>query len=254
MAKHLYILTGASRGLGAAMAEQILQTDAKLLAISRHVDPTLGALADSSAQLELWSHDLADPLPVARMLEEWLANQDPQAFDEAALINNASALTRVGPLDECSDAEISAALRVNLEAVMVLTSVYLRATRGWRARAEGRCKVLNISSGLARHAMTGAAVHCAAKVGIDNFSRAVALDEAHRGHAVRIVALAPGAIDTDMQAKLCAADGAGFPDQPLFHYLRATCQLASPKEAAARVLAYLAREDFGSTVVADVRK
>ncbi len=253
MAKHLYILTGASRGLGAAMAEQILQTDAKLLTISRHINTTLAARTDALPRLEQWPLDLGHPLPVAHRLEAWLRTQDPRAFDEAALINNAAVVTRVGPVDQGSDAEIGTALRVGLEAAVMLTSVFLRATRGWRARAEGRCKVLNISSGLGRSAMAGSAVYCAAKAGLDNFSRAVALDEEHRGHAARIVSLAPGVIDTDMQAQLRAADGLGFPGRTLFRELHATDRLASPREAATGVLAYLLHKDFGSTVVAELK-
>jgi NAD(P)-dependent dehydrogenase (short-subunit alcohol dehydrogenase family) len=254
MAKQLYILTGASRGLGAAMAEQILQTGAQLLTISRHINKALVAQADASpSRLEQWALDLADPQPVASLLEDWLRTQDPSAFEAAALINNAAALTRVGPVDQGSVAETSAALRVGLEAAVTLTSVFLGATRGWRARAAGHCKVLNISSGLGRFAMAGSAVYCAAKAGIDNFSRAVALDEANRGHAARIVALAPGVIETDMQAQMRAADGPGFPDRELFLRLHASGQLTSPQEAAGRVLAYLGHEDFGSTAVAELK-
>jgi benzil reductase ((S)-benzoin forming) len=254
MASHLYLLTGASRGLGAAMAEQLLRTDATLLCISRHVNVSLAAHADAApATLEQWSRDLSDPVPVARQVETWLRTFDAARFDEAALINNAGVVTRIGPIDESADAEIASALRVGLEAAMLLSAAFLRATRGWRARREGRCKVLNISSGLGRRAMAGSAVYCAAKAGMDHFSRAVALDEAHRGHAARIVSLAPGVIDTDMQSQLRAADAAGFPERNRFVNLRSSGQLSSPQDAAARVLAYLRREDFGTTVVADVR-
>jgi len=253
MAK-LFILTGTSRGLGAAMAAQLLPTDATLLCIARHVNVALAAEAPRApARLEQWARDLADPLPVAHELERWLRAIDPLAFDEAALVNNAGAITRPGPVDESADAEVSAALRVGLEAAVLLTAAFLRATRGWRARRDGRCKVLNISSGLGRRAMAGSAVYCAAKAGMDHFSRAVALDEQHRGDAARIVSLAPGVIDTDMQSRLRAADAAGFPEQALFRNLHAQGQLTSPHDAAARVLAWLGREDFGEKPVADVR-
>jgi NAD(P)-dependent dehydrogenase (short-subunit alcohol dehydrogenase family) len=250
----LYIVTGTSRGLGAAMAAQLMQTDATLLAIARHVNVTLAAQAPRApARLEQWARDLADPLPVAHEVERWLRATDPLAFDAAALVNNAGVVTRVGPVDHGTDAEVSAALRVGLEAAMLLTAAFLRATGHWRARAEGRCKVLNISSGLGRRAMAGSAVYCAAKAGMDHFSRAVALDEAHRGHGARIVSLAPGVIDTDMQTQLRAADAAGFPEQALFRNLYAQGQLSSAHDAAARVLAYLHRDDFGAQPVADVR-
>ena len=69
----------------------------------------------------------------------------------------------------------------------------------------------------------------------------------------RIVSLAPGVIDTDMQRQLRAADASGFPDQQNFKDLQARGQLASAAAAAERVLDYLERVDFGRNPVADVR-
>jgi hypothetical protein len=60
-------------------------------------------------------------------------------------------------------------------------------------------------------------------------------------------------IDTDMQQHLRSADPAGFPEQANFIGLKEKGQLTSPEDAAARVLAYLNRADFGATAVADVR-
>ena len=105
--------------------------------------------------------------------------------------------------------------------------------------------------------MAGSAPYCAAKAGMDHFSRAAALDEAHRlttqGVGAKIVSLAPGVIDTDMQAQLRHSKAAGFPDQGRFLDLHAAGQLATPHDAAAKVLKYLHRSDFGHTPVADVR-
>jgi len=250
MTDKLYILTGASRGLGAAMALRLLHPSTVLLCISRHINPTLTTQAQAvSAPLEQWPSDLADPAPVAERLETWLEARDPVRFGELALINNAGVITRVGPLDESANAELSNALRVGLEAPLLLTAAFLRATNDW----PGVRKVLNISSGLGRRAMAGSAAYCAAKAGMDHFSRAVALDEAHRGSRARIVSLAPGVIDTDMQKQLRAADASGFPDQSNFMDLQAKGQLATPDAAAARVLDYLGRPDFGTNPVGDVR-
>src|SRR5690349_7318218 len=102
--------------------------------------------------------------------------------------------------------------------------------------------------------MAGSAVYCAAKAGMDHYTRAVALDEAHRGDAVRIVSLAPGVIDTGMQAQLRGAEPRGFPEQAMFRDLHANRQLTSAHDAAARVLAFLGRDDFGAKPVADVRE
>jgi benzil reductase ((S)-benzoin forming) len=67
------------------------------------------------------------------------------------------------------------------------------------------------------------------------------------------VSLAPGVIDTDMQVQLRSGDPAGFPDRALFVGMHEQGQLASPAAAAAKVLAYLERADFGRNVLADVR-
>lgn len=246
----LYILTGASRGLGAAMAEQLLAPGVVLLCISRLPHPELNALARSTgARVEQWRRDVSHPGEVAAALEGWLQAVDTRRFDDATLINNAGVISRIGPLHECDDADLSRAIRVGLEAPVLLTAAFLRQTVRWRARR----RVLNISSGLGRRPMAGAATYCAAKAGLDHFSRAVALDEAGRDNGARIVSLAPGVVDTDMQAQLRQADPRGFPDHGRFVGLKQGGALASPGQAAARVLAWLRRPDFGENVVVDVR-
>ncbi|HEX2010531.1 MAG TPA: SDR family NAD(P)-dependent oxidoreductase [Roseateles sp.] len=246
----LFIVTGSSRGMGEAIARQLLAPDHFVLGIARRCSEALAAAAlQDGAGLEQWSCDLADPLPVAEQLRAWLAEQAPGRFCEAVLINNAGVVTEPGPIDSVPLALLSGALRVGLEATLLLSSAFLGATRGWAAPK----KILNISSGLGRRAMAASAPYCAAKAGMDNLSGALALDEAQRPDGARVVSLAPGVIDTDMQVQLRSGDPARFPDQQRFAALKREGLLDSPEQAAAKVLRYLARPDFGSKVLADVR-
>lgn len=246
----LTILTGASRGMGAAIAEALLAPGAELLCISRRPHPTLASLAArQGATVHQWAKDLADPRGVADELAAWLAGRAGAGHGEVQLINNAAALGRVGPVDEDEPGSLSQALRVGLEAPLLLSAVFVRATRGWPAQK----RILNISSGLGRRAMAGSAAYCAVKAGLDHLSRAMALDEAQRPDGVRIVSLAPGVIDTDMQVQLRSADPGGFPDQARFLALATEGLLDSPAQAAQKVVAYLQRADFGHEVIADVR-
>jgi NAD(P)-dependent dehydrogenase (short-subunit alcohol dehydrogenase family) len=101
--------------------------------------------------------------------------------------------------------------------------------------------------------MASQAAYCAAKAGMDHFTRCAALDEAQKAHGAKLCSLAPGVIDTDMQVQLRSTDPALFPDAENFAQMKTTGSLATPEAAAARVLEWLAREDFGQQPVADVR-
>lgn len=253
---HLMVLTGASRGLGLAMARQWLRSPGRLLvAVARHPEATLAAWAQQhGSACQSWALDLADAPSAAQRLSDWLATQPAQAFASATLLNNAGVLSPLGPVGASSAAELSNALRVGLEAPVLLTAAFLRGTEGWSARQTGAVKVLNVSSGLGRRAMAGSASYCAAKAGLDHFSRAVALEEAQRPHPARIVSLAPGVVDTDMQVQLRSGDPAAFPDRMRFVQLQQAGLLDSADVAAAKVLAWLDRADFGAQPVADVRE
>ena len=251
MKHHLTILTGASRGMGLALAEQLLNADARLLCISRNCNDALAQQAAAcGAELLQWQADLNDAAPVAQRLRAWLATQDASALASATLINNAGVISELSPVRDGQADDLARALRVGLEAPMLLCAAFLGATQGWTQVPR---KLLNISSGLGRRAMASSSSYCAAKAGMDHFTRCVALEEALRPHGARVCSLAPGVIDTAMQVQLRSADAARFPDQGGFAALHEKGQLSSPADAARRLLAYLARPDFGAEPVADVR-
>jgi len=232
---HLYIVTGSSRGLGAALAEQLAAAGHTVVGIARKSNPALKA--------EQWALDLADPLPAAERLQAWL--REHTGWESATLVNNAALLSAPGPLAASGLAELSAALRVGLEAPTLLSRVFLAETSGVARR-----RILNISSGLGRRAMAGSASYCAVKAGLDHLSRALALEAPDVG----VVSLAPGVIDTDMQVQLRGADPARFPEQTRFQGLKDGGQLQTAEATAAAVLRYLERPDFGQNVIADIRE
>lgn len=250
MTTPLTLLTGASRGMGLAMAEQLIDAGHDLLCISRKTNDALEARARArGVKLEQWPHDLARGEAVAAKLETWLQARGEAGLASVTLINNAGVVPTIAPLGDIAAADLAQALRVDLEAPMLLTGAFLRATAGWNVPR----KVLNISSGLGRRAMASQAAYCAGKAGLDHFTRCVALEEALRSNGARVCSLAPGVIDTEMQVQLRGADPSRFPDVGNFQGMKDKGQLTSPADAAARVLAYLARPDFGANPAADVR-
>ena len=261
---HITILTGASRGMGLGMASQRIAQGHRLLTLQRKPNSALNSAAETrGSMLEQWSADLTDPGLVADRLHAWLTALPaalPAALPTAlpthrhgiqslTLINNAALIATPSGLANANRLELGQALRSALEAPLLLTAAFLSATDGWTCPR----KVLNISSGLGRRAMAGAAGYCAAKAGMDHFSRAAALEEAAKPNGARIVSLAPGVIDTDMQVQLRGADPAQFADRVQFERMKTDAQLLDIDAAAARVLAWLDQDSFGSEPVADVR-
>ena len=244
------IITGASRGLGLSLAAQLLRRGHRVLTLQRSPNAGLAAEAERlGGNLEQWAVDLTEPAQAAARLKDWVQTLPRSDVASLHLINNAALLVEPGPLAAAEPGAVSAALRASLEAPLLLAGAFLAASADMTVPR----KVLNISSGLGRFAMAGSTVYCAAKAGMDHFSRALALEVAERPHGAKIVSLAPGVIDTDMQVQLRGADPARFSSQGRFAGLKAQGQLDSADTAAAKVLACLESEDFGQKVIADVR-
>jgi benzil reductase ((S)-benzoin forming) len=235
----LAIVTGHSRGLGHALALQLHAEGWQVLGLSRR------AAGDLSTAITQWQLDLTDPLLAAERLQAWAATQQPT---QALLVNNAALITDPGPVHSTPLVALSQAARVGLEAVLLLSAAFLAGLRNCPDK-----RIVNISSGLGRRPLASAAPYCAVKAGMDHLSRAMALDEATQAQPARIVSLAPGIIDTDMQVQLRSADPAQFPDQALFAGFKSSGALETPAAVAAKLIAFQNRADFGSQPVADLR-
>ncbi len=246
----LVIITGASKGLGLALAQAWCQPQTQLLCISRTTHSSLDQLARQyGTQIEQWQLDLTHSIDASNQLKGWFTALNPGHYRSATLINNACMIPAITPLHAAQATDMAAALRLGLETPMLLSAAFLQATRNWAVPK----KILNISSGLGRRAMASQGPYCAAKAGLDHFTRCMALDEALQPHGAQVCSLAPGVIDTDMQVHLREAEEADFPDRDNFVALKQGGRLTSPQEAAQRVLNYLHRPDFGTQPVADVR-
>ena len=237
------IVTGHSGGLGAALAADLLSRGIVVLGLARRTHAPLGAAhADALQQHAL---DLSD----ADALSAWLAGPTLAGFladaSMALLINNAGMLQPVGPCGGQDPMQITAAVQLNLGAPLLLANAFVAAS--------GHCaerRIAHISSGAARNAYAGWGIYCATKAGLDQHARATALDGLPR---LRIASLAPGVVDTGMQAEVRASDPAGFPQQARFAALKAEGQLSAPADAARRLVDHLLGDAFGREPTGDLR-
>jgi NAD(P)-dependent dehydrogenase (short-subunit alcohol dehydrogenase family) len=238
------ILTGHTRGLGAAIAVALLTRQIPVLGISRRRNSELeqhfpGLL--QQAQL-----DLANSTALARWLDDDVLRAFVAGTGEVLLINNAGIVQPVGPLPAQETATIAQAVQLNVAAPLMLSAAVAAVGR----EAAG-IRILHVSSGAARNPYAGWSVYCATKAALDHHARSVALDGTPK---LRICSLAPGIIDTDMQAAIRATPSERFPLRARFEGLKRDGQLSSPEDCARQLVAYLMSERFGQTPVADLRE
>ncbi|MBD8532833.1 MULTISPECIES: SDR family oxidoreductase [unclassified Massilia] len=232
------IVTGHTKGLGAAIAAELIERGIPVLGLARsHSAHPVSALL---TEIEV---DLSDNAALAAFLSgDALANW---LRDEGAtlLVNNAGVVTPVGPLAQQDPLAALRAVTLNVAAPLALAAAVVRASRGER-------RILHISSGAGRNAYPGWSVYCATKAALDRHAEAVLQD----GDAtVRCCSLAPGVIDTGMQAEIRATPEADFPMKERFVQMKQEGALAAPEECARKLVTLLLSEDFGRQAVADLR-
>ena len=240
------VLTGANRGLGAAMAEQIVRSGQHLVTLSRQATPGLEALARTQGTtLTHLQVDLGDEEAV----KDAAARLGPLLAGHARvrLIHNAGIVAPVKQSADLTDFnEIRKAFLVNIESPIFLTAYFLKAT----AAAQDR-RVMLISSGAGRSPTSGWAVYCATKAAMDRYAQVLQQD---CGKTARVVSMAPGIVDTGMQAEIRGSSQQDFPSIERFIGFHKQQQLAPADTTANRLLTLLERDDFGTKTLDDVRE
>lgn len=237
------IVTGHSRGLGAALAQSLLERGVSVLALSRRPNPSLAArFPKTIAEAAI---DLSD----SGALLSWLTHDEMDNFLDGAsaalLVNNAGIVQPIGPAGSLAPDAIVRAVTLNVAAPIALADAFLRASAGIADR-----RVMHISSGAARNAIPGWSVYCATKAALDHHARVVAADALE---GLRIESIAPGVIDTDMQAEIRSAPVERFSQRERFVAMKETNALASPEACGQALAAHLLGDAFGREVATDIR-
>lgn len=217
------MITGASRGLGAGLAE-VFRAHGLRLALCARSEPVL---ADDGEAVLARRVDVSREDEVARFCDEAVAR-----FGAIDLwVNNAGVLEPIAPLRDCDADAVRRHLEVNLLGVFWGSRAFVR-----HRRAQGGGGVLlNVSSGAARNAYAGWSAYCAAKAGVDRLTEVVALEEQAIG--LRAFAVAPGVIDTHMQELIRASTAEAFPEVERFRQMKREQSFNSARFVAEQLLA-----------------
>jgi benzil reductase ((S)-benzoin forming) len=249
--KKVYIITGTSRGIGEALARQLMHPDHIVVCISRNKNPRLHVEAVAKGcqvhDYDLDLHDLDRLRAVMTQVFHLFHSNEVQSI---ALINNAGTVT---PIRRIGSGDVSDKLRrninVNLTSALLITETFVREVQAWPVSK----RIVNMSSGAARRPYVGWSAYCVAKAGLEMLTQCVALEQEGMPHPIQCISFSPGVVDTEMQAEIRSSDPKEFAEHQRFLDLKAEGKLLTPAYVAQRLADLLASPRFGEQLSVDVR-
>ncbi len=180
----VWMITGASRGLGREIAKAVLAAGESVIATARRPEPLHTALG-TSEQLLVLPLDVTDPAQATAAVQAGIAR-----FGRIDVLVNNAGYGHFGPFEEASAADIEDQYRVNVFGVMHVTRAVLPSMRRQRS---GR--IFNISSiaGLQGGAMSS--LYCSSKFALEGWSESLAAELQPLG--IQVTAVEPGFFRTD---------------------------------------------------------
>ena len=215
------VITGASRGLGLGLAQFFLEQGLKLAVCSR-----TGCSIEPQENLYSEELDVCDADALERFLQATVERFGPIDL----WINNAGVLEPVKFVRDLDERELFDHLAVNVGGVFSGSRSFVNHRREY----SGHGVLINISSGAALKGYAAWGAYCAGKAAVDRLSECIQLEEAEKG--LRVYAVAPGVIDTNMQSKIRSFSENEFPMVNKFHDIKKNEAFNTPSFVAAKLL------------------
>ncbi|MFD1414221.1 (S)-benzoin forming benzil reductase [Oceanobacillus jeddahense] len=243
------IITGASKGLGAAVAKLFLESGIHVVGISRTDNTQLYSYAkENNADYQFISCDLSEKDAIEKVcqsLEEILFND---TLSKLYLINNAGL---VDPIDRAENIEIDDLMKqihVNTVTPMALTNYFLKKA------TEHNIQLLTaiVTSGAADKPKYGWSVYCSTKASMNMYTQTVAIEQAETEHA--IIAFSPGVMDTGMQEIIRSSSQGAFKDVESFRALKENNQLRDADVIGGVLIDILMDDNIENGKIYDVRE
>jgi 3-oxoacyl-[acyl-carrier protein] reductase len=188
IAGQVALVTGASRGIGLAIARRLAQMGARVSMCARdgkRIERVAGEVGSQGNEVFAASADLTRPAEVEALVKETVRTLGPIEI----LVNNAG-IGYFAPAHEATEANWDAVLDTNLKAVFLLSKA---VAPDMIKRKAGH--IINIASLAAKSAFPGGGIYCASKWGLLGLTQCMAEDL--RPHGIRVSAICPGSVATD---------------------------------------------------------
>jgi benzil reductase ((S)-benzoin forming) len=250
-AMHYFIITGASRGIGAALAAQLLKPNHLVIGVARSDNPDLKDEAQQQGvPLRYFQQDLSESFNLTHFSQVLLGEISREEAESVTLIHNAGLLTPIAQIGQESSAEdYTRSLNVNLLAPMIMSEAFVSHLQEWPIPK----RLIGISSGAAFNPYPGWSTYCTTKAGLDMYLRTLATEQQSQAHPITAVALAPGVVDTEMQTLIRQQSAENFPPVQRFHELKDNHELWTTDFVAEQIIELMLADDFGQQIQIDLR-
>lgn len=248
----VFIITGASRGLGLGVTDRLIeQSEAlQLICIARRENTELLEQAgNKGVSLKFLEADLAELGELDSLMGKVFNLINKDEVKGIYLINNAGTVEPIAPLEKCRYEDIKTNIDINLSAPLILSSAFIRHTRNMKVEK----RVITVTSGASKRAIYGWSAYCSAKAGVNLFTACAAEEENDHENGVAFAAFSPGVMDTDMQVTIRSASRENFKPVDDFRGLKEDGKLRPAHVVADKLLQVLLSAEFPNGEFVDIK-
>lgn len=236
MVKKLFIITGASRGLGEGIAKAVLNKNIDLVCASRN----LTNLVSSESVFKNYVLDLKNRKTFDSFFDQIEKELDIDSYEEIILINNAGVLEPVQFIQNSDIDDILYNLEINVMGTIAFTHAFLKYF-------ENKDKlILTVSSGAGKNSYCGWSSYCTSKSALDMFMRVLRDEVAAKKSKYKccVYSLSPGVIETKMQETIRSKSELEFPMIQKFLDLKNNGMLQSASVVGEKIVSFCLKKDI----------
>ncbi|MEI5907650.1 (S)-benzoin forming benzil reductase [Bacillus spongiae] len=235
------IITGGSKGLGAALATEMFQYGMKVISVARTRNEKLEQIAkENQAVFEQYQCDLSNRKETEELFSSISKELLQQNASTIHIVNNAAVVGPIEKIGRISSEELEKSLHINILAPMLINNMFTAVFQN----TSTQLIVVNITSGAANHPVHGWSVYGPTKAALDLYTETAALEQTEGEQKPVFISFNPGVMDTEMQTEIRSATKDNFKDVEKFKEYKEKSILRTPNLVAEKLAKLMTGESL----------
>jgi benzil reductase ((S)-benzoin forming) len=223
------IITGASRGLGEAIAKRMLVEKVKVIGVARSENEELRDLAKQlGGEYHYYPCNLASTTEISSVFHEISEQAFNEQTDQVYLVNNAGIIEPIETAGLLDNQAMLTNIQVNLTAPIQICNLMLIKAK----TSNIPLTIVNVTSGAAERPVHGWSLYCSTKAGINMFTKTTGLELENQQSQIKVIGYSPGIMDTEMQSTIRSSSEDAFAELNTFKDFKEKGMLRTPAVVA----------------------